>query len=307
MRPLSLWEKNFNNLVTATRHPSHDLIIYQAAQSDLYADIADFCEPLKINLEKMHEEIGGGFMEACIDADIGLAPADQAVLFKNFLRVLTMRRNQTATFMPRWSEQMDSQSSHVHLSLTDSSGNPVFWDANDPNNMSQTFKHFIGGLQHYAGDLMLIFAPTVNSARRFTMDSFAPSSLTWGIENRTTSFRVVGNSPGSIRVENRLPGADSNPYLTVAASLAAGLLGIKNQIDPAPAIVGNAFAQEHEARFHFPTDMAEAIDRFKGSSAAHEYLGPRFVETFSASRAAQVEAFKDKELIDELHRFFELG
>lgn len=113
----SLAEKNFDNLCTATPHRSHDLIIYQAAQSEFYCSVADFCGPLGIQIGKMHEEIGGGFMEATTVANTALAGADQAVLLKNFLRVLAMRQGQTISFMPRWSESADSQSTHIHISL----------------------------------------------------------------------------------------------------------------------------------------------------------------------------------------------
>ena len=128
--------------------------------------------------------------------------------------------------MPRWNEHADSQSIHLHVSLTDETGKSVFRDEKEKNDVSRTFRHFLGGLQNYIGDMALIFLPTVNCYRRFAPGTFAPPGLTWGFENRTTCFRIVGHDAGSLRVENRLPGADCNPYLSVAATIAAGVAGV---------------------------------------------------------------------------------
>ena len=130
---------------------------------------------LEIPLAKIHEEISGGFMEACIEAGTGSAPADKVVLLRNFLKVLAMRRGQTVTYMPRWSENADSQSSHVHLSLLDASGKPVFHDASDDHSMSETFKLFIGGLQRYLPEMMLCLLYTSPSPRDLST-SRMPSS-----------------------------------------------------------------------------------------------------------------------------------
>lgn len=303
----TLQAKQYDQLRTATAHASHDLVIYQAAQSEFYNGVADFCEPLGIQLAKMHEEIGGGFMEACIAANTAMAAADQAVLLKNFLRVFAMRRSQTISFMPRWSEQADSQSSHIHISLLDGKGRPCFWDADADHGMSPRFRHFIAGVQRYLPDFMLIFAPTVNSWRRFAEGTFAPPAFTWGIENRTTCLRVVGHSPSSIRVENRLPCADANHYLTAAASIAAGLAGIEEQLEPSAPTMGNGYLPDTRHGPPLHKNMPAAIAALRESACARDWLGERFVETFSATREAQCKSFVGKSLIDERRRFFELG
>ena len=301
----TLDEKGFDNLVTATRHASHDLLIYQVAQSDFYGALADMCDTLGIALSKMHEEIGGGFMEACIRAAPALSAADQAVLFRNLVRVLAMRRGQTVSFMPRWSEQADSQSSHMHASLRDREGKPAFWDATAPHQMSETFRQFLGGLQRFLPEVMLVFAPTVNSWRRFAEGTFAPPAFTWGIENRTACLRVVGESPNALRVENRLPCADANPHLAAAATIAAGLAGIEAGLEPDAPVVGNGYSRAH-GRPLLRT-MEAGIAAMRESSFAERWLGPRFVETFTAGRQSQAEQMRDKTLIDERRRFFELG
>lgn len=207
--------------------------------------------------------------------------------------------------MPRWSEAADSQSIHLHMSLKDKSGTPVFWDGAQRHGISQTLRWFLGGLQAFIGDMTLIFQPTVNSYRRFAPGTFAPPGLTWGYENRTTCFRLVGHDPGSLRVENRLPGADTNPYLTTAATLAAGIAGIMGQIEPDPEVIGSGYAQE-PAR-DFARSMPDAISRLRGSAFARDWLGDRFVDGFTATRESQHDEFRRKVPDVELQRFFDLG
>ena len=303
--PESARDKGYRNLKTATPHASHDLIIYQVMQTEWYQAIAEMCEPLGIPLAKMHEEIGGGFMEACIAAGTGVEPADQLVLLKNFIRALALRQGRSVTFMPRWNEQADSQSIHLHVSMKDKAGNSIFYDAAQKNGVSQTFRHFLGGLQKYIGDMTLIFQPTVNSYRRFAPGTFAPPGLTWGYENRTTCFRLVGHDAASLRVENRLPGADCNPYLSAAATIAAGTAGIIEQIEPDPETLGSGYAQQPDR--DFARSMPEAIARLRGSAFARDWLGERFVETFTATRQAQHDEFRKKVPDVELARFFDLG
>jgi glutamine synthetase len=297
--------KGYRNLKTATPHASHDLIIYQTVQSEWYEALAEMCRPLGINLAKMHEEIGGGFMEACIAAGTGVEPADQLVLLKNFIRALALRQGRSVTFMPRWNEEADSQSIHLHVSMKDKNSRSIFYDATQKNGVSQTFRYFLGGLQKYIGDMTLIFQPTVNSYRRFAPGTFAPPGLTWGYENRTTCFRLVGHDAGSLRVENRLPGADVNPYLSAAATIAAGTAGILEQIEPDAETLGSGYSQTPNR--DFARSMPEAIDRLRGSAFAKDWLGERFVETFTATREHQFNEFRKKVPDVELARFFDLG
>ena len=303
--PESARAKGYRNLKTATMHASHDLILYQAVQTEWYEALSAICDPLRIDLAKMHEEIGAGFMEACIAAGEGLEPADQLVLLKTFIRALALRQGRSVTFMPRWSETADSQSIHLHVSLKDRAGKPLFWDDTQKNGVSRTFRHFLGGLQTFTGDMTLIFQPTVNSYRRFAPGTFAPPGLTWGYENRTTCFRLVGHDPGALRVENRLPGADTNPYLTAAATIAAGVAGVIAEIEPDPEVIGSGYAQE-PAR-DFARSMPEAIGRLRGSAFARDWLGDRFVEGFAATRQAQHDEFRRRVPDVELQRFFDLG
>lgn len=298
-------EKGYRDLKTATLHKSHDLLTYQLQQTGWYEDVGAMCETLNISLSKMHEEIGGGFMECCTNEGSGLEPADQLVLLKNFLRVLAARQDKTITFMPRWNENADSQSMHLHVSLLGTNGEPLFYNAEKTHKMSDTFRHFIGGLQKHIRELTLVFMPTVNSYRRFAPGTFAPPALTWGYENRTTCFRVVGHSPKSLRVENRLAGADVNPYLNVAATVAAGLDGIENKIEPMEEVVGGGFGLTDVP--DYARSMPEAINLLGQSKIAVPWLGKRFAECFAATRQSQFDAFRTKVPDVELERFFGLG
>jgi glutamine synthetase len=303
--PESARAKGYRNLKTATPHASHDLILYQVMQTEWYESVAAMCEPLKIDLVKLQEEIGPGFMEVCIGAGGGTEPADQLVLLKNFLRALALRQGKSVTFMPRWNEASDSQSIHLHMSMKDAAGDLLFFDESQPHGMSQTFRYFLGGLQRYLGDMTLVFQPTVNSYRRFAPGTFAPPGLTWGYENRTTCLRVIGHDAGSLRVENRLGGADTNPYLTSAAMLAAGVAGIVEKVEPDPEIRGSGYSQPSTR--DFARSMPEAIARLAGSDFAKDWLGQRFVDAFTATRQCQFDDFRRKVPDVELERFFDLG
>ena len=191
--------------------------------------------------------------------------------------------------------------------MLDAAGKPLFHDANDKHKMSTIFQHFVGGLQRYLPEMMIIFAPTVNSWRRYTEDTFAPPAFSWGIENRTTCFRVVGHDANSYRVENRLPCSDSNPYLVMAAMLAAGLSGIEEKIQPTEPTVGNGYIPGAAKGEPLHQNMHSAIEAFSTSVTARKWLGDLFVDAYVSTRTAQNESFIDKTLIDERKRFFELG
>ncbi|MEM7537527.1 MAG: glutamine synthetase family protein [Chloroflexota bacterium] len=302
----SIREKGFRNLQPATPLASNCLLPYQTVQSDWYEAVIELCESLNINMITAHEEIGAGFMEVCLGPQDGLEGADQGVVFKNMLRSLAMRNGQLITFMPRWSEQADSQSTHIHISLLNTDDTPVFFDADNPHNMSQTMRYFLGGLQRYTREIFLLFAPTINAYRRFAPETFSPMHGAWGFENRTCCFRVVGTSASSLRIENRQPGSDINPYLAVAGIVAAGLAGIEQQIEPLEEVVGNGFAQEVDPAIQFPTTILESIANLRDSQFARQWLGDAFVEAFALSRETQEAEFRTKVPDTELERFFEL-
>jgi glutamine synthetase len=163
----------------------------------------------------------------------------------------------------------------------------LFWDKNKNGNMSDTMRHFIGGVQALLPDFLLLYAPNLNSFKRLVPGIFAPTHATWGKENRTCALRVVGDSPSSIRVECRVPGADANPYLSLSGLIGSGIHGIENKIEPTEPIVGNGFDQKISPKLAFPKSFPEAIERFSSSQIARDILGDEFVSVFANTRRAQ--------------------
>ncbi|MFC7050001.1 glutamine synthetase family protein [Emcibacter nanhaiensis] len=302
----SAFDKGYRDLQVATPHKSYYSLVRQGTQSEFYNQLMDMAALTGISLESLHEEMGPGFMEAALQYGAGVDVADSAVLFRTFAKIIAQRNDMLMSFMARWSNDADGQSGHVHMSLADLEGQPLFHDDGDADKMSQTMKYFIGGLQAAMGDFLLMFAPNINSFKRLVPGIFAPISAEWGIENRTCAIRAIPGKPKSSRIECRTPGADSNPYLSLAGVLAAGLYGIENRIEPSQPTKGNAYEAEVPEALRLPGSFAEAIERFRGSSVARSYFGDMFVDAYADTRAEQLHQFAAMVTDRELERFFEL-
>src|ERR671935_2870975 len=194
--------------------------------------------------------------------------ADRHTIYKNGVKEIAFLNEISASFMAKPSEKDIGSSCHIHTSLVDSGGKSAFVDENGEE--TDTFRHFLGGMREHVKELALFVAPAVNSYKRYATESWAPTSISWGRDNRTCGFRIVGHGQ-SRRVECRIPGADVNPYLGYAALLAAGLDGIEQGTDPGPELKGNAYeAAEAEP---FPSSLREAVDLWEGSSFARATFG----------------------------------
>jgi glutamine synthetase len=193
--------------------------------------------------------------------------ADRHTIYKNGVKEIAFLNGISATFMAKTSEKDIGSSCHIHSSLVGEDGDNVFVDGHDE---TDAFRHYLGGLRRHIRELALFIAPAVNSYKRYAAESWAPTSVSWGRDNRTCGFRIVGHGP-SHRVECRIPGADVNPYLGYAAVLAAGLDGIENELDPGPELKGNAYeAAEAEP---FPSSLNEALQLWEGSEFAKRAFG----------------------------------
>jgi glutamine synthetase len=194
--------------------------------------------------------------------------ADRHTIYKNGVKELAALNGISATFMAKPSEKDIGSSCHIHMSLTDAEqGSSTFVDGHDE---TDTFRHFLGGLRAHIPEVALFVAPSVNSYKRYAAESWAPTSISWGRDNRTAGFRIVGHGQ-SRRIECRIPGADVNPYLGYAALLAAGLDGIENRLDPGPELKGNAYeAAEAEA---FPSTLREAVANWESSDFVKRAFG----------------------------------
>ncbi len=216
--------------------------------------------------------------------------ADQTFLFKHLLKEVALRHGLTVVCMAKPLAHTPGSSMHIHQSLVDiASGRNVFSD--EQGRATDTFHHFIGGLQACLADFTALFAPNVNSYQRLCHPYASPNNACWSEDNRAAGLRIPASSPAARRVENRLPGADANPYLAIAASLAAGLHGIEQQIAPAPAIQGEFEVPEH---LSLPCTLHAALERLRRSALARELFGNEFIEGYVATKTLELTDFFDE-------------
>jgi glutamine synthetase len=304
--PASVREKGYRGLNPLTPGAFGYSVLRNSVHAELYHEILDLCEEMRMPLESLHTETGPGVIEAALQAQDALEAADRATLFKTFAKIWAQRRGLMATFMAKWSPNWPGQSGHIHLSLADRAGAPVFHEAGARFDMSETMRWFVGGQQRLMPELLALIASRVNSFTRLTPGFWAPTSATWGAENRTTALRVIGGGPRSQRVEHRVAAADINPYIALSAALGSGLWGIENRIEPTAPVAGNAYAQVFPAELAFPASLGEAAERLKASSAANELFGAEFVDHFAATRLWEERQFRASVTSWELERYFEI-
>ena len=304
--PDSVRAKHFKNLKPITPDMFGYSVIRNSVWSDLYRDLLANCEAMDIPIEGLHEETGPGVLEAAITVDTALAAADKAALFKTFAKVIAQRRGLMATFMAKWSQDYPGQSGHIHMSLRDSAGKPVFHDAAKPHGMSDAMRWFVGGQQKLMPELLAMISPTVNSYTRLIPGFWAPTDATWSVDNRTCALRVISGSPKSQRVEYRVAAADANPYLSLAAAVASGLWGIENRVEPTAPVKGNSYAAKHPKRLALPRTLWDSAQRLKASDMARDWFGAAFVEHFAASREWEEREYRRHISDWELARYFEI-
>jgi glutamine synthetase len=227
--------------------------------------------------------------------------ADRHTIYKNAVKEIAFLNGISATFMAKPSEKDIGSSCHIHSSLIDADGKSVFVDGHDE---TDAFRHYLGGQRARVRELALFVAPAVNSYKRYATESWAPTSVSWGRDNRTCGFRIVGHGD-STRVECRIPGADVNPYLGCAAMLAAGLDGIENETDPGPELVGNAYeAAEAEP---FPSSLREAVELWEGSEFARKAFGDAVHKHYLNYGQTEQRLFDQVVTDYERRRMFERG
>jgi len=260
-------------------------------------------------LEGLHCETGPGVWEAALKASIGVDAADNAALFKTFSKVYFQKRDLLATFMAKWSMDYPGQSGHYHFSLLSSENDEnQFYDSSRPNNMSEMQSRAVGGLVKYLPEFLALIAPTINSYTRLVKGAWAPTAATWGVENRTSSIRVIPGSSKSQRIECRVGGADGNPYLVSSAILAAAFLGIEEKLDPGDPVEGNAYDIEDAlpSERRFAGNLKDSTDRLDKSIAARRLLGNEFVDHFVLSRRHEVAEYERSVNDWQLKRYFEI-
>lgn len=304
--PDSLKNKSFTNLHSLTPGMFGYSLLRPSMEQSFYNDIFFQLTKFGVPVEGLHTETGDGVYEACIDYTDILEAADRAVLFKSSVKELAYRHGVIATFMAKWNSALPGCSGHIHQSLWDESGKTnLFYDANDRNKMSELLKQYTAGQLYCMPHILPMYAPTVNSYKRYVAGAWASTSVSWGIENRTTALRVINFSETTTRLETRMPGADANPYLSLAASLASGLYGIRNKLSlDMPATGGNEYDNPHSQKF--PKTLQEATAAMKASALANELFGEPFVDHFIRSREWEWNQFTQKVTDWELKRYFEI-
>jgi glutamine synthetase len=304
--PRSVRDKGYRGLTPLTPGNFGYSVLRNSVHAELCHDLLASCEAMRLPIEGLHTETGPGVLEAALTVEGGLEAADRAALFKTFAKVIAQRRGLMATFMAKWSNEVAGQSGHIHVSLVDEAGAPVFHDAQAPLAMSQTMRWFVGGQQRLMPELLAMIACTVNSYSRLIPGYWAPTSATWGAENRTAALRVIGGGPKSQRVEYRIAAADINPYIALAAALGSGLWGIENRIEPTPPVAGNAYDQTFAADLAFPATLGEAALRLKASAPAADLFGAEFVDHYANTRLWEEREFRRRVTDWELERYFEI-
>lgn len=303
--PHSLANKKYTNLEPLTPgmfgysglRTSENSAFYQA----LFQQLAAF----KVNLEGLHTETGPGALEAALVHQPALEAADRALLFKQGSKEISYRHGLVASFMAKPRADLPGCGGHLHQSLWQAERN-IFYDGGAPDKMSQTMRHYLAGQLTLLPALLPLFAPNVNSYKRYVAGSWAATRLNWGYDNRTVALRVIQDSQQGSRIETRLPGADANPYLSIAAALAAGLYGIAHELPlPLPAVKGNAYQQKIGSPLS--PNLGEAITVMRNDPRIEEILGTAFTAHFLESRAWEWSRYQAAVTDWERQRYFELS
>ncbi len=251
----------------------------------LFEDVYAYCEKMGLNVDTLIHEVGAGQMEINFFHAHPLGLADEVFLFKRTVREAALRHDMYATFMAKPIAGEPGSAMHIHQNVVDRDGNNIF--SNPDGTPSREFHWFIGGLQKYIPAAMALFAPYVNSYRRLVRSNAAPINIQWGTDNRTVGIRSPLASPQARRVENRVIGADANPYVALAATLACGYIGIQQQIEPTPECKGDAYLGD----FQLPRSLGEALELLRHEKDLQEVLGASFVTVYSEVKEIEYAEF----------------
>jgi glutamine synthetase len=299
-----LHQKNFRNLTPLSNGMFGYSVLRASQNSAYFNDLIDLLTRFDVPIEGIHTETGPGVYEAAIRYSPAVEAADRAALFKSGVKEIASRHNVVPTFMAKVNEQLPGCSGHVHQSLWSPDGATNLFCSRKGDEISDLMRQYIAGQLHCLPFILPMYAPTVNSYKRLVEGAWAPTTLTWAFDNRTTALRVLhGNS--STRLETRVVGSDSNPYLAMAACLASGLYGIKNKLQlTIEPTTGSGYADTRAGLL--PKNLYEATQAMKSSPLASELFGDKFVQHFTATREWEWRQFAKVVTDWELKRYFEI-
>ncbi|MEW6637415.1 MAG: glutamine synthetase family protein, partial [Actinomycetota bacterium] len=291
------WKKGYRDLEPANLYNVDYSLMGTARVEPLLRRIRNEMAAAGLVVENAKGECNLGQHEINFRYDRALATADGHSIYKNGAKEIAAQEGCSISFMPKFDER-EGNSCHIHMSLRAEDGTPVF--AED-GGFSETFGRFLAGQLACLREFTLFFAPNINSYKRFAKGSFAPTAVAWGKDNRTCSYRVIGHGP-SLRIENRLPGGDVNPYLAIAAMVAAGLHGLDSELPLEDEFIGNAYEAD---RPRVPTNLREARELFANSEVARLAFGEEVVEHYLNMARVEIEAFEAAVTDWERYRTFE--
>ena len=294
------WDGNYRNLVPANRYNADYSVLATGRIEPLLRDIRNSMAGAGMVVESAKGECNLGQHEIAFRYADALTTADQHSIYKTGAKEIAARHGYSLTFMAKPNDK-EGNSCHIHLSFRTADGTPVM-AGDGPYGLSPEGASIIAGLQAGLRELTLLLAPTINSYKRYAAGSFAPTTVAWGPDNRTCALRLIGHGP-SLRIECRVPGGDVNPYLALAGLIAAGLAGVKQDLELPPPVTGNAYT-EHELP-RVPASIEEALALWVASPLAAEAFGADVVEHYATMARVELEAYRAAVTDWELRRYFE--
>ncbi|MFI9496009.1 glutamine synthetase family protein [Streptomyces halstedii] len=292
------WDRDYRGLTPANQYNIDYSVLGTGRIEPLLRRVRNEMAAAGLTVESAKGECNPGQHEIVFRYDEALVTCDQHAVYKTGAKEIAAQEGMALTFMAKFNER-EGNSCHIHLSLRDAAGHPVMADGD--GSMSPLMRHFLAGQLAALREFSLLYAPNINSYKRFQPGSFAPTAVAWGHDNRTCALRVVGHGP-SLRLENRLPGGDVNPYLAVAGLVAAGLYGIEHGLELPEPCEGNAYTAGYD---RIPATLREAAELWESGGIAKEAFGEEVVAHYRTMARVELEAF-DAAVTDwELRRSFE--
>ncbi|WP_327363218.1 glutamine synthetase family protein [Streptomyces sp. NBC_01296] len=293
------WNSGYRGLTPANQYNIDYSVLGTGRIEPLLRRIRNEMQAAGLIVESAKGECNLGQHEIAFRYDEALTTCDQHAVYKTGAKEIASQEGVSLTFMAKFDER-EGNSCHIHLSLGDADGHNAM-AGDGPGGMSPVMRHFLAGQLAALRDFSLLYAPNINSYKRFRPGSFAPTAVAWGVDNRTCALRVVGHGR-SMRFENRLPGGDVNPYLAVAGLVAAGLYGVENRLELPEACAGNAYTADFA---HVPTTLREAADLWENSEIAKAAFGPEVVAHYRNMARVELDAYDSAVTDWELRRSFE--
>jgi glutamine synthetase len=298
----SLREKRYSDLRPLNPGFNCYSISHATIDDDVVGAVRRNMDAYGIEVEGYNREHGEGMYEMNLRYAAALEAADRGMLFKSGSKEILAQAGAVPTFMAKYSDEMDGCSGHIHQSLWRDETS-AFFDEHATHGMSDLMRSYLAGALQTMPELFALYAPNINSYKRYVTGSWAPTSATWGVDNRTSSLRVIAGSATAIRIETRVPGADVNPYLGFAACLAGGLWGIAQGLEPPAPVQSDAYAATEQPEL--PRTLNQAIDLFEASAVARDWFGDAFVDHYVKMRRWEVDKHRRAVTAWERARYFE--